>query len=93
MGGECAYHDPVLGSSRIDGLLMIGLGAWAWLPATGRLGHRLRRSMFRRAPWLERLPGAGVIYGETSQDILRKLAGTVLIVVGALVTMGIVGVH
>lgn len=74
----------------VIGLWLASLGAIALLPATRRYAHRSRDRWYRRMPWLQRLPGARVLYSDASQNILATLVGLIFVVVGLLVIAGLV---
>jgi hypothetical protein len=46
--------------------------------------------MYRRIPWLQRIPGARALYGDAGQRIVIRLVGPTLVVFGLLLLLDVV---
>ena len=74
------------------GLSMVALGGFVVSPIAGRIFRGLRDAIYDRAPWLARLPGARSLYGDQMQKETRLVVGSVFLIGGMLVLLGVVDV-
>jgi hypothetical protein len=70
------------------GLFFLILGVGALLPGTAEFSRRYRDWQFGLMPWLRRLPGANVLYGDRAQRLLLRVVGSIFLAFGFLTLVG-----
>jgi hypothetical protein len=76
--------------NALIGVLIVGFGVVALLPATRSEASRVRERMDRRSPTLWKMLGGNIAYSNRFVGILFPALGAGLIVVGLLTITGLI---
>ena len=77
-------------TSSVLGAVLVGIGVLLWVPSVRLPFARYRDAMYRRIPWLQRIPGARALYADAGQRIVIRLVGSTLVVFGLLLLLDVV---
>jgi len=72
------------------GVALVVTGVVLWIPATRLPFASFRDRMYRSLPWIQRVPGARSLYGDTGQKVVIRVIGLFLIVLGILLLFDLV---